>query len=243
MIKHKKQKGRTREYFEAITVAFVVVMILRVSIVQAYHVPTGSMKSTVLEGDYLLVNKFIYGIHLPDTIPFTGIDISSLRLPAFKEPRQGEIVVFKYPRNPSLNYVKRCIAVGGQVVEIRDGLTYVDGQPEGKSRFVGITTDEKEGAIRNFKITRLDGSEYSIRHYQHTSAEMLNMGPIQVPKDHFFMMGDNRDNSSDSRHWGFVPRKNIVGEAMLVYWSTREGHPFYDVLGKIRWPRVGKVLN
>ena len=233
-----------REYTESILVALFIAMVLRVSVVQAYHVPTGSMKGTILAGDYLLVNKFIYGIRTPDEIPFLKMRLPHLRLPAFKEPKSGEIVVFKFPPDPSQNYVKRCIATPGQTVEMRAGEVFIDGRPEGRRELIGRFWDDEEGVyLLNYRITRDDGTSYTIRHYADHNLAAENMAPIQVPPGHFFMMGDNRDNSYDSRSWGFVPRDNVVGEALVVYWSAVNGLPLYDLLNKVRWQRIGTLLQ
>ena len=243
-VKTRKRKSKIREYTEAITIAFLAAMLLRVSVVQAYHVPTGSMKSTVLEGDYLLVNKFIYGILTPDEIPFLHLHIPHVRFPALKEPQQGEIVVFKYPNNPSQNYVKRCIAIGGQTVEIRNGIVYINNKPEGKRKFLRKEYDPVDGTtVLYYHIDGNNGTSYTIRHYQTYDQRSMEMAPVMVPAGHFFMMGDNRDNSSDSRHWGFVPRENVVGEAMVIYWSARQDLPIYHVFDKVRWSRLGTILN
>ncbi|MFQ5630372.1 MAG: signal peptidase I [bacterium] len=239
-----KRKNHVREYTESILIALFIALVLRVSVVQAYHVPTGSMKDTILAGDYLLVNKFIYGVRTPDEIPFVNLHIPHLRLPAFKEPQPGEIVVFKFPPDPSQNYVKRCIAVAGQTVEVRNGLAYIDDKPEGKSELIGKVWDaEESGYLLSYRITREDDQNYIIRHYSNHNVETENMAPVVVPEGHLFMMGDNRDNSYDSRSWGFVPRDNILGEAIVVYWSSIANLPLYDVLNKIRWGRIGTVLD
>jgi len=239
-----KKKSHVREYTESILIALFIALVLRVSVVQAYHVPTGSMKDTILAGDYLLVNKFIYGVRTPDEIPLIDVHIPHVRLPAFKEPQPGEIVVFKFPPDPSQNYVKRCIAIAGQTVEVRNGLAYIDGKIEGKSEFIGKVWDAEENSyLLSYRIIRENGKQYIIRHYSNHNLEAENMAPVVVPEGHFFMMGDNRDNSYDSRSWGFVPRENVVGEAMVVYWSSIERLPLYDVLNKIRWGRIGTVLD
>lgn len=242
--RNAQRKSAVREYTESILIALFIALVLRVSVVQAYHVPTGSMKSTILAGDYLLVNKFIYGVRTPDAIPLVNVRIPHFRLPAFKEPEPGEIVVFKFPPDPSQNYVKRCIAVAGQTVEVRDGLAYISGKPEGKKEFIGKTWDPDEGRfLLNYRITRDDGTSYAIRLIADASLESKNMAPVKIPPGHFFMMGDNRDNSYDSRSWGFVPRDNVVGEAMLVYWSSNESLPLIELFKKIRWSRIGTLLH
>jgi len=240
----KKSKNQLREYTEAILIALLAALILRSFVVQAFRIPTGSMKDTLLVGDFLLVNKFIYGARTPDSIPFTKIMLPYLRLPEFKKPEPGEIVVFKYPKDPTLDYIKRCIAVGGQTVEMRNGDVYVDGKPEGKKEEIGKRYDPEEGHyVIYYKITRDNGHTYTIRHYADHILEQENWGPVTVPEGQYFMMGDNRDNSSDSRYWGFLPWKNVVGEALIIYWSWNHYLPMSKLFHKVRWNRIGTLIK
>ncbi len=307
----KQRKGPVREFIESILVALIAVMILRSTVVQAYHVPTGSMKNTVLVGDFLLVNKFIYGARTPDAIPFTSITLPHLRFPAFKDPENSEIVVFKFPPDPKTDYVKRCIATPGQTVEIKYGEVYVDGKIEGKSEKIDSMYDPEDGHYTElYRITREDGTQYTIRHFADKDKMLENYPELYLPKkgdkvtltvdrqvpfrregdeifisvhrkfpyervisryeghdlkvngetiridgretqtytfesDYYFMMGDNRDNSLDSRHWGFVPRGNIVGEALVIYWSWDKYRyePLYRIYNRVRWERLGTLLN
>jgi signal peptidase I len=204
--KKSKKKNTTREYTEAIFVALLAAMFLRAFVVQAFRIPTGSMKDTLLVGDFLLVNKFIYGVRTPDRIPIIDASIPFFRLPAFKQPQNGDVVVFKYPKDEELDYIKRCVATPGQTVEIRGGELHIDGKPEGKPR-----------------------------------AE--NFGPIEVPEGNYFMMGDNRDNSSDSRVWGFLPAENVVGEALVIYFSWDRMGPVWNLLDRIRWVRLANLIR
>lgn len=308
-------KSKVREYVEAIAVAFVAAMILRILVIQAFRIPTGSMKDTLLVGDFLLVNKFIYGVRTPDRIPLVNINIPYFRLPAFKEPKPGDIIVFKYPLDTKLDYIKRCIAVAGQTVEVRDGYLYVDGKPEGKSEFVKRVYDSAEGVyVLHYRITGDNGKTYIIRvneninyeadnlgpvtvgngytveirngqmlvndqpaktaelvnktylegkgkyrlryaitshngesliadFYQEVQRLPENYGPVTVPAGHLFAMGDNRNNSSDSRYWGFLPRENIVGQALIIYWSWDNQVPLYKIFKKIRWARIGDLIR
>lgn len=242
--KHSRVKSPLREYLEAILIALFAALLLRVSVVQAYHVPTGSMKNTVMIGDYLLVNKFIYGIRSPDNIPFTGIRLPHFRLPAIKEPEIGEIVVFKSLEDPAVNYVKRCVAVGGQTVEVRHGELYIDGKPEGQRHLLSREFDNDENCyVDKFLVTRDNGVQYVVRQYADAMLRAERMEPMIIPPNHFFMVGDNRDNSYDSRHWGLVPRDNVVGEAMVVYWSANRQIPLYNLFDKVRWHRIGTILH
>lgn len=272
-LSEKKNKSQFREYTEAILVALLAALVLRTFVVQAFRIPTGSMKDTLLIGDFLLVNKFVYGARTPDGIPFLNIALPFFRLPAVKQPKQGDIVVFRYPQDEKLDYIKRCIAVGGQTVELRQGIVYVDGVPEGRQEDIKKEYDPEEGHyILYQKITTPLGKNYTIRHYADHNLSGENYGPVRVPTkdeqisdtiknnpflrqqfdqdqdgrydgDQYFMMGDNRDNSSDSRYWGFLPARNVVGEAMIIYWSWDKHVPLYRMLDKVRWLRIGDLIK
>lgn len=239
-----RKKNVIREYAEAILVALIAALILRIFVVQAFRIPTGSMKDTLLVGDFLLVNKFIYGVRTPDRIPLIDVKIPHFRLPAVKEPKPGDIIVFKYPLDEKLDYIKRCIAVGGQTVEVRKGIVYVDGKPEGKYEYVGQKYDPVEGEYVNYyKVTKENGKVYTIRRYNRVNLENDNFGPVKVPEGYFFGMGDNRDNSADSRSWGFIPRDNILGEALIIYFSWDSHVPLYKFYKKIRFRRLAKLIK
>jgi len=183
-----KRKSVVREYAEAIIIAVVLTFFVRAFVIQAFRIPTGSMMDTLLVGDFLFVNKFIYGakIHFTDA-----------RLPAIRQPRPGDIIVFKYPGDLKRDFIKRCVAVGGQTVEVRDKVVYVD----------GIARDEPY-VVRS--DPRIFPKEISPRD---------NMDPLYVPEGYIFMMGDNRDNSHDSRFWGPLDVRLVKGKAMILYWS------------------------
>ena len=161
---NKNKKHPLREFIESIVVAIALAMFIIVFVVQGFYIPSGSMRMTLLEGDRILVNKFIY---------------------RFTEPVNGDVIVFRFPPDPKRTFIKRIMAHGGQSIEVRDNTVYVDGDP----------IDEP---FRN-------------------SEEQMDFGPVEVPEDHYFVMGDNRNESDDSRYWGFVPAKNIVGKAFVVY--------------------------
>ena len=211
--KRLKKKSMAREYVEAIVVAVLLALVIRQFVVQAFRIPSGSMEDTLLVGDFLLANKFVYG----PTIPFTDI-----RLPGIRKPRMGDVVIFKYPRDPKKDFIKRVIATEGQRVEVKDKVGYVDGEilpSPPKSKF----TDRR---ILSRGISYRD-----------------NYGPVTVPGDAFFVMGDNRDNSQDGRYWGFVPMKNLKGKAMILYWSWNREAPLWDVFHKVRWGRLAHLIR
>jgi signal peptidase I len=178
-----------REYIESFGIALIMALIIKCSVVEAYKIPSGSMEDTLLVGDFLLANKFIYGSKIP---------LLPVHLPALREPKPGDIVIFKYPQNPKVNYIKRCVAVEGQTVEIKDKVLYVDGKRFPDPLLVKYTD-------RNNRASGRDPRD--------------NFGPYKVPIGHLFMMGDNRDNSADSRYWGPLPRGLVLGKAMIIHWS------------------------
>lgn len=183
----QKRKSAIREWIESIVIAFFLAMFIRTFGVQAFKIPTGSMRNTLLEGDIILVNKFIYGAKVP---------FIDLRLPAIRQPKRGDVVVFIYPENPRKDFIKRLVAFEGETVEIKNGTVYVDDRPLLDSAFNRI--------------------------YYYNRGEFARQGrKIIVPKDSFFVLGDNSAFSQDSRYWGFVPRRNILGKAIIIYWPPQ----------------------
>ena len=185
----KKPKGALRENIEAIIIAVLLAMFIRTFIVQAFKIPSGSMKDTLLIGDHILVNKFIYGIKLPFT---DGTNLLSLT-----DPKRRDIVVFKYPEDPDKDFIKRVVGIAGDTVEVKDKKLYVNGELQDDEPYA-IHTDP-----RNIP------GKFSARD---------NFGPFTVPDHSLFVMGDNRDNSHDSRFWGVVDLKAIRGKAFIIYW-------------------------
>lgn len=202
----KNKKGKLRENIEALVIAVLLALFIRAFIVQAFKIPSGSMQDTLLIGDQLLVNKFIYGVKLP----FTNITIIPV-----KNPQRGEIIVFKYPEDPSKDFIKRVIAVGGDTVEIRNKVLYVNGLKQTGENAVHVDP-------------RMFPREFQPRD---------NFGPITVPKGKLFVMGDNRDESNDSRYWGFVDISAVRGRAILIYWSW-DSQNF-----NVRWSRLGHLIH
>jgi signal peptidase I len=186
------------------------------------------MESTLRSGDFLLVNKMLYGAE----VPFTG-----KHLPAVREPQRGDVVVFRYPRDPSMDYVKRLVGLPGDTLSMNQGVLYVNGAPQ-KERYA-IHLDEDEDPIyADFEWQReyLIGGDELARWYRPTRN---NWGPLVVPEGNYFMLGDNRDNSSDSRYWGFVPDSLLRGRPMLVYYSyVPDSTDSFSWLTRIRWHRI-----
>ncbi len=196
-----KKKGAWRENIEAILIAVVIAMFIRTFIVQAFKIPSGSMLETLQIGDQILVNKFIYGVKLPFT---DGKDLISV-----KDPERGDIVVFKYPEDPTKDFIKRVIAVAGDTVEIIDKQLYVNDR-------------------------KIENEPYA--HYSKRWTPLDNLPRIKVPENKIFVMGDNRDNSHDSRAWGYVDLSQVRGEAFMIYWSWDSKN-----FG-VRWRRIGDIL-
>ena len=213
-LQSRKKKSTVREYAEAIIIALVLALFIRTFIVQAFKIPSGSMLPTLQIGDHILVNKFIYGVK----VPFSGTVLIPI-----DNPEPNDIVVFKYPRNPKLDYIKRVIAVAGDTVEERDKKLYVNGKP-----FV-----DKHGVHMDSRILPASAGPRD------------NFGPVTVPEGHIFVMGDNRDNSFDGRFWGFVDLKAVRGKAFLIYWSWDVQKPLLslDRFTSVRWSRIGDVLH
>lgn len=192
MASSANSSGSAWENIKQIGIAVGLAILIKTSIVEAYKIPSPSMCDTLLVGDFLLANKFIYGARFP---------LVDWQLPALRDPEPGDIVIFIYPRDRVTKYIKRCVAVGGDTVFVKDKQLFVNG-----ARF---PDPEFSKYIRSEIIPRGRGGTDSFD----------NFGPYIVPPDHYFMMGDNRDNSSDSRVWKSVHRSLVLGQAMMIHWS------------------------
>ncbi len=199
-------KSKTREFIESILWAVVLAGLIRTCIVQSFKIPSGSMLDTLVIGDCLLVNRFVYGIK----VPFTD-----LRLPGIRDPQRGDVIVFKYPEDRSKDFIKRLIGVPGDEIRIKDKRVYINGTIYQNPHEV-----YKDPQILPLELTQRD-----------------NFGPFRVPENSYFMMGDNRDNSYDSRFWGFVPKADVVGLAFIKYWSWDQSK------WQPRWRRIGKFID
>ncbi|MEK6776086.1 MAG: signal peptidase I [bacterium] len=199
---HTGKKSFWRENFEAILIAVVLALFIRTFVVQAFKIPSGSMLETLQIGDHILVNKFIYGTH----IPFTHISFFHIQ-----KPQRGDIVVFKYPVDEQRDFIKRVVGTPGDTVEVRNKIVYVNGE-------------------------RLNDEDYVVhRDSIIIPGQRDNFGPVTVPENCYFMMGDNRDGSFDSRFWGYVKQEQILGKALIIYWSwdREELRPRLGRTGKI----------
>ena len=182
-----RTKTIIKEWVESIVIAFILAMFIRTFVIQAFKIPTGSMRPTLLEGDIIMVNKFLYGAK----IPFTD-----LRLPKVREPKRGDVVVFIYPEDTKKDFIKRLIAFGGETVEIKDGTVYINDKP-------------------------LVSPIFNQRYYYNRGDFAAENRKIIVPEGDYFVLRDNSASSHDSRYWGFVPKKNLLGEAILIYWPPQ----------------------
>lgn len=208
------KKSVIRENIEAILIAVLLALFIRTFIIQAFKIPSGSMLPTLQIGDHILVSKFIYGVKMP----FTGTTLIPI-----SDPKANDIVVFQYPKDPSLDYIKRVIAVAGETVEIRDKKVYVNGKP----------FTDRHGVF-------LDPLVHSA-----SMGPRDNFGPVTVPEGKIFTMGDNRDNSYDGRFWGFVDLQAVRGKAWIIYWSWDVQQSLFslDRLLSIRWSRIGDFVH
>jgi signal peptidase I len=221
-----RQKSVLREYAESIIIAIILALVIRTFVVQAFKIPSGSMEDTLLIGDHILVNKLAYGVQFP------LVDSKFRPLGLVGEPERGDIIVFPFPRDPSRDFIKRVVALPGERVEVRHHRAYINGEPL------------KEPYVRLDERAAMHPSRYS------------HWGPEVVPAGKLFVMGDNRDNSADSRDWGFLNSEQVKGRAFIIYWSWDSSdskliwlgnipvpNPKAVLLDAIRWNRIGKLLQ
>lgn len=288
----KKRKSKTREFFDALVYAAVVAFIIKIFLFEAFRIPTGSMQNTLWVGDFLLVTKFTYGATTPRNIPFTDIRLPYFKLPGFKEPEKGDIIVFDFPGERDevqskevVNYIKRCVAVAGDTVLIQGKKLFVNGQqftnppealfdnmnrpqsfanprmfPRGEGwneDWYGPIRVPKKGDKIMIDSANFDAWKTFVMREGHTismnserkvfvdNAELPG-GEYTVEKDYLFMMGDNRNNSLDSRYWGFLSADNVVGKALIIYWSwdpSKSFAQFFELLATVRWERIGQLIK
>lgn len=222
MSKPKIERNPLREWTEAILVALVLALFIRTFFVQAFKIPSGSMLETLQIGDHLLVNKLAYDVRLPkifghfgEATGFLDLFLSTahgVRLFKAGDPKRGDIIVFEYPQNPSQNFIKRIIGLPGETIEIRNKVVYIDGQAQ-KVSYTRFVDPNIEWGPRD------------------------NWGPKVVPDNCYFCLGDNRDESRDSRFWGFVDRGAIIGKALIFYWSWDAQH------FRPRWDRLLHLVD
>jgi signal peptidase I len=225
------------EYARSFFPVIFAVLVLRSFLVEPFRIPSNSMMPTLLTGDFILVNKFSYGLRLP---------VLNAKFLDLGEPHHGDVVVFKYPQDPSTDYIKRVVGLPGDRIEYHNKTVFINGEPAGQlpdGSYTGVGSGFEMTGARE-AIESLDGVEHRILTRPNApdlpfGCQVLAFGPVEVPPGHYFVMGDNRDNSNDSRCWGFVPEDNLVGKAFAIWmhWdSKREGFP-------IAWSRLGDGIN
>ena len=207
----KQKKSNLRETIEAIVVAFAIALVIRTFVIQAFKIPSGSMIPTLQIGDHILVNKFLLGT--PVDVPFTNIHL--FRMPGLRKPQRGDIIVFKYPEDPTRDFIKRVIGVEGDTIESKDKTLFVNGR-----KLMESYAQHVDSFIKPSGMDKRD-----------------NFGPITVPKESVFVMGDNRDQSYDSRFWGFVDLPRIKGKASIIYWSWDSDRTW------VRFNRLGRLIR
>ena len=198
------RKSTAREYFETLVYTAVIALFVTTFVVQAFKIPTGSMKYTLFIGDHLLVNKFVYGMKSG----FLG------KLLPYREPERGDVIVFKYPNDPDTAYVKRLIGMPGDTVEMIGRTVYINGE-ELKENY--NVKDDEDGNIIDTVINDPQ-KKYKLQYFN-PGSDRAHWGPYSVPEGRYFAMGDNRDNSQDSRYWQFIPRDYMMGRPVVIYWS------------------------
>lgn len=287
----KPPRKRLNDYIATIAATLVVAFFLKTFVVEAFRIPSASMENTLRIGDFLFVNKFIYGAETPKYLPFTNVEIPHFRLPAFVHPHRGDVIVFEYPgdrdeRRPErdINYIKRCIAVSGDTLLIQNKTVFVNNRefllpthsprthpsdflpresmamifPKGSSfnpdyygpvivPYKGMVLDISHGSIEPWQtFIEREGHRVDTDNTGIVTVDGIPRTQYLVERDYFFTMGDNRDNSLDSRYWGFVPEENIVGKAMFVYWSWDTSVSADNIAKKfsaIRWSRIGTLIR
>lgn len=204
------RKSVVREYFESIVIAVILALFIRTFVVQAFKIPTGSMEPNLLVGDHLLVNKFVFA---------PTISAPERALLPVTGIRRGDVVVFKYPEDTERDFIKRVVGLPGETVELRDHTIFINGRPIDEPH--AHYQDDRGGVERTSEDVR--------DHY----------GPVLVPPGALFVMGDNRDNSQDSRYWGFLPQEYVKGRALMIYWSWEDAPGgTWNVLARTRWSRL-----
>lgn len=291
-IKKEEKVSKTREFINALVFAGIVAFIIKILLFEAFRIPTGSMEKTLLVGDFLLVTKFTYGATSPRNVPFTDIRLPYFKLPGFKDPQKGDIIVFDFPGDRDeleskevVNYIKRCVGTPGDTIQVIDKKLYVNGQifpnppgaqfdnikrpqsfvnprmfPKGSNwneDWYGPIRVPKKGDKLTIDTSNYEGWKMFVMKEGHsirmTGDNIVLVDDVALPgneytveRDYLFMMGDNRNNSLDSRFWGFMPVENVVGEALLIYWSWDPSisfFNFFDLIGSTRWERIGNMIR
>ncbi|WP_456373994.1 signal peptidase I [Thiolapillus sp.] len=234
--KKKKAEPLMVDYARSFFPIFLFVLLLRAFVVEPFRIPSGSMMPTLLVGDFILVNKFVYGLRMP---------VSKTKLVEIGEPERGDVVVFRYPKNPKLDYIKRLIGLPGDRIAYRNKTLYINGKvipQEQIGTYHAVGSGMRSDGTLELR-ENLEGVQHSILVDTHRpdfppGCYQLARGEITVPEGHYFVMGDNRDNSNDSRCWGFVPEKNLVGKAFMIWLSFDPNRS-----GIFDWSRIGQSID
>lgn len=232
------------ENTKAVLGTIAIFLVIRTFLIEAYRIPSGSMIPTLLVGDWLFVNKLAYGPH----VPFT-----SLNLPGYTDPKRGDVVVFESPPqvdqpwDPTPTLVKRCVAVAGDTIQMKGGLLQVNGMPQPQG-FAASKNLKGDGSFADPLFSWQKGFALHNSRFGEPAATPTkdDWGPLVVPPNKFFMMGDNRYDSKDGRYWGFVPRENVRGRPVFVYYSYRtaeESDRPLPFITDIRWGRIGTIIK
>lgn len=217
----KPQKSQVRELLEALFIAALLALFIRTFFVQAFKIPSGSMKDTLLIGDHILVTKYSYGVHVPNEIIGTDIRLFSDIVFFQDTPERYDVIVFKFPRDEGKDYIKRVIGLPGEVISIRNQEVYINGK-------------------------KLDDPYANHTQPVDYDSPRDNFAPVRIPEGHLFMMGDNRENSQDSRFWGFLDITKIRGKARRIYWSWESPERSKDdclICGRVRWDRLFNAIE
>ena len=209
------KKSVVREYFEALAIAVVLALFVRTWVFQAFKIPTGSMEPNLLVGDHLIVNKMIFA---------PGVTALERALLPRRDIRRGDVAVFKYPEDPARDFIKRVIGLPGDKLELHRKTVFINGQALTEPYVQFLTPPSNDGTV-------------------HSDDRSEEYGPITVPADQYFMMGDNRDNSEDSRYWGFMPRSYVKGQALFIYYSLDDKEPLTHLVKATRWERLLKHVK
>jgi signal peptidase I len=238
------RKSAGRQYAESIGLALGVALLLRAFVVEAFQIPSGSMIPTLDVGDHIFVSKFAYAV---------GVPFTNLKIAEFGTPKRGDVIVFKYPPDQSIDYIKRVVGLPGETIEVRHNEIFINGQPMPREELhrpcaAGDGSDDDERRFCEVWLEHL-GSKTHLTHQEPIRSNGSDFGPVTIPPGHYFCMGDNRDNSKDSRVWGFVPFELIKGRALVIWWSrdpSRGGlspSGVADWFASIRWNRFFKPVQ
>jgi signal peptidase I len=222
------------DWLKTVSFALVLLVLVRAVLVEAFKIPSGSMEGTLLVGDFLFVNKLVYGAEIP---------LTHKRLPALRTPERGEVIVFSWPMDPTKSFVKRVVGVPGDTLEMRDGALVRNGVVIGEA-YVSHTEPGSDPSAEEFRWQRDFLVKYAGAATRGYRPSRNNWGPLRVPPHDLFVLGDNRDNSLDSRYWGFLPDSLVRGRPLFVYYSyAPDSFSAFGWLTRIRWQRLGTKIE